>query len=72
VFSARSSKYAFEQVIEETRQLILYEFIDRCAEFGHGVGAELLTKEGMLVGLEFIHESGLEGVLTIRISVEHD
>lgn len=65
-------QHLFEQDTEEVRQLIVYEFIDRCAEFGHGIGAESIIRDGELKGVEFIHESGLEGSLMIRVNVEHE
>ena len=65
-------KHLFEQDTEEVRQLILYEFIDRCAEFGHGIGAETIIEDGALKGVEFFHESGLQGALMIRVSVDYE
>ena len=65
-------KHLFEQDTEEVRQLIVYEFIDRCAEFGHGVGAESIVEDGALKGVEFFHESGLQGTLMIRVSVDYE
>jgi hypothetical protein len=64
-------EYFFEQDTEENRQLIVYNFIDKCAEFGHGIGAESIVKDGSFKGVEFIHEKGLHGTIMIRVSVEH-
>ena len=63
------NNYLFELDTEESRQLILYEFIDKCAESGHGVEAELVIEDYQLKGVEYIHESGLHGKLSIQLSV---
>lgn len=63
------NKHLFELDIEYNRQLILYEFIDKCAENEHGVEAELIIEDLQLKGVEYIHESGLHGKLMLSIMV---
>lgn len=66
------NKYLFELDTEQNRQLILYEFTDKCAENEHGVEAELIIEDLQLKGVEYIHESGLHGRLMLSILVSPD
>ena len=59
----------FEAETEDLRLQIICEFVEKCAELGHGVQAEAIVEYGNLKGVSYIHENGYEGELRIQVEI---
>lgn len=71
-FDQVMGRYLFEPDTPETRHNLVCEFVEKCAQSGHGIQAEALDDAEQMRGIRFMHEDGYSGTITIGADIQID
>lgn len=63
-------RHLFELDTSLKRQEIICEFVEECALNGHGIQAEVIEKDMQFYGVDFIHENGHKGTITLGTKIK--
>lgn len=68
-FKKAVEQHLFEMDTTTRRHEIICEFVEECAMNGHGIQAEIIEKNDKFYGVEFIHESGYKGTVSLDVVI---